>query len=165
MNVNKAKYENAILYLCEMSGGTIDGLTKLYKLLYFADFDRFVFNESMRSITGDEFKHMPGGPVPQSFNEVISVMVGRGDLQMNPIDIGLSHDMITFTAHKKANLEIFDKDDITVLEYDFAKYGHKTGSELSDITHGEPPYIATDPGEIIPLELGFYRNTPFNANN
>ena len=48
------KYKNAILYLCSKSSDSaIHGKKKLAKLLYFADFDRFEYEESMQTVTGD----------------------------------------------------------------------------------------------------------------
>ena len=46
--INKSKYENTILYLIShMSDHKIHGKKKLAKLLYYVDFDRFEYNESM----------------------------------------------------------------------------------------------------------------------
>lgn len=62
MAINEQKYENVILYLiANMRDGMIHGKKKLAKLLYYVDFDRFEYKESMETITGDSYKHRPMG--------------------------------------------------------------------------------------------------------
>jgi len=67
----KDKYENTILYLCDAVGGSLRGKKKLAKLLYYVDFDRYEYNESEKSVTGDVYKAWKMGPVPQHFSKVI----------------------------------------------------------------------------------------------
>ena len=162
MSIDTNKYENAILYLCKKNGGKIEGMTKLYKLLYYIDFGRFEYQESMQTITGDEFKHRNNGPVPVSCTVVINEMIKAGKLQTELIDIGYDNPMTVFVALGDPDTSIFDEDDIYIMEYVIKKYGRLTGSELSRLTHAEAPYVATDSDETIPFELGFYRGTDFS---
>ena len=72
MTLQKKKYQQVILYLCKKLGGEIQGKKKLAKLLYFADFD--FFEKNQKPITGDTYKALPMGPVPVSFEKIISEM-------------------------------------------------------------------------------------------
>jgi hypothetical protein len=60
MAINKKKYEQIIIYLCEKLGGEIRDKRKLAGLLYFIDFDYFEKNQ--RSITGDVYRALPAVP-------------------------------------------------------------------------------------------------------
>ena len=52
---SQQKYANAILFLCQQLGGSITGKKKLFKLLYYIDFDNYEYRESMQSITGNDY--------------------------------------------------------------------------------------------------------------
>ena len=162
MSIDILKYENAILYLCKKSGGKVEGMTKLYKLLYYIDFGHFEYKESMKTITGDEFKHRDNGPVPISCAAIINEMIKVGKLQTELVDIGYDNPMTVFVALNDPDTSVFDEDEIYILEYVIKKYGRLSGTELSRLTHAEAPYVATDSGETIPFELGFYRGTDFS---
>lgn len=62
MAINERKYENVILYLiANMRDGMIHGKKKLAKLLYYVDFDRFEYKESMETITRGFIQASPHG--------------------------------------------------------------------------------------------------------
>jgi uncharacterized phage-associated protein len=159
----KKKYENAILYLCNAVGGALYGKKKLAKLLYYVDFDRYEFNESEKSVTGDTYKAWKMGPVPQTFSEVIDDMQKKGSLSVEEREQSAGYlPTSIYRASKKPDLNVFDDDDLKILQHVAVKYGRLTGKQLEDLTHAEAPYIGTQPnGEII-YELAFYRGTDFS---
>lgn len=55
---------------------------KLVKLLYYVDFDRFEYKESMQSVTGDIYRNWPMGPVPDEYGSVILQLIESGKLQV-----------------------------------------------------------------------------------
>ena len=56
MPINKEKYQEVILYLCQKLAERLKE-EKLAKLLYFADFDFYEINQ--KSITGDVYRAFP----------------------------------------------------------------------------------------------------------
>jgi uncharacterized phage-associated protein len=161
MSVNSIKYENAILYLCKKSGGKIEGMTKLYKLLYYADFDRFEYKESMQTITGDEYRHLPNGPVPRQCSSVVDEMVRAGKLRKDLRETTYENDMTVFVALIEPDMNVFDEDEFYILDRVIEFYGKLSGKQLSALTHAEAPYIGVLPDECIPFEYAFYRGTKF----
>ena len=161
MSIDKTKYENAILYLCKKSGGRIEGMTKLYKLLYYVDFGRFEYKESMVTVTGDEFRHRELGPVPLNCTSVIESMEQVGKLSTESKDVGRDKPMTVYIALVEPDISVFDEDELFILDYVINKYGRLSGTELSKLTHTEAPYIATESDEMIPFEFAFYRGTDF----
>ncbi len=158
-----AKYQNTILYLCDALGGSVVGKKKLAKLLYYIDFDRYEFKESMKSITGDTYKHWKMGPVPDSYMAQVATLEKDGKLARKNIENkSYEHSTEVFTCKAKPDMSVFDDDDITILNRVVRNYGGLNGKELEILTHQEAPYVATEPDELIPYDLSFYRETDFS---
>lgn len=159
----QAKYENTILYLCNALGGAVNGKKKLAKLLYYIDFDRYEYKESMQSVTGDSYKHWKMGPVPDSYTQVINLLEKQGKLAHSKTsgDAGYNPTEV-FTSKSKPDVSVFDKDDIIIMDRVVKKYGGLTGKELETLTHQEAPYVGTELDEEIPYDLAFYRETDFS---
>jgi uncharacterized phage-associated protein len=162
MGVNESKYENVILYICDKLGGNVEGKTKLYKLLYFADFDRYELKESRETITGDHFKHLGNGPVPEQCDHIIRGMVSSGKLERTYRDVGHENPMEVFTANVKPDVSVFSAAEQFILNYVIVKYGGLNGTELAQITHGQAPYVTTEMYDTIPFDLALRRGTDFS---
>lgn len=160
--ISQAKYENAILYLCKQLGGSIHGKKKLAKLLYYIDFDRYEYNESMQTVTGDTYKHWKMGPVPENYMAVVENLKKQGSLKQEAVDTSYDYKTEVFSSDVKPDMSVFDDEDVRILERVVKKYGGLTGKELEILTHQEAPYVATEPDEQIPYDLTFYRETDFS---
>ncbi len=160
--INESKYRNAILYICQRLGGQVFGKKKLYKLLYYVDFDHFEYQESMSPITGEEYKAWPMGPVPQNFPEVMAKMVEDGQIERTSVDSGWGNPTEVFTATEAPDCSVFSEDEKFILNRVIEKYGNLNGKQLEILTHAEAPYIATEPNDKIEYELAFYRGTDFH---
>ncbi|MBI5621672.1 SocA family protein [Candidatus Falkowbacteria bacterium] len=160
MAINRKKYQNAILYLCQNLKGEVRGKKKLAKLLYFADFD--FYEKTQKSITGDTYKALPMGPFPASLPDVTTDMTSKKMLSIEPTDEwnGFNPTEI-YKCLVDPNVNIFSKDEIEILDRVIVKYGHLTGKQLEDLSHAEAPYIGTQPSKTIPYELALYRGTDF----
>ena len=160
--VNRAKYENLVLYLCNGLGGQIEGKKKLAKLLYYVDFDHFEYDESMESVSGDSYKKWKMGPVPDTYMEIVDSLIGQGKIERVEQDLGLEYPLEIFSAKATADEDLFSNDEKMIIDRVIRKYGSLNGRQLEALTHQEAPYIATEPDQEIAYELAFYRGTDFN---
>lgn len=157
------KYENTILYLCNALGGAVNGKKKLAKLLYYTDFDRYEYKESMTSVTGDSYKHWKMGPVPDHYTAVINKLEKQDKLIHKSVDSGVGYNPTeVYVCKTKPDMSVFNEDDLRILNRVVKKYGGLTGKELETLTHQEAPYVATEPDEEISYDLAFYRETDFS---
>lgn len=159
-SINKEKYENVILYLCSKLGGEVRGKKKLAKLLYYVDFDSFEKTQS--SVTGDIYKALPMGPVPNSLQDVTREMVKSGAINVESVSEkeGLNPTEV-YTCLKSPETSIFSSEEKQILDRVVVKYGHLNGRQLEELTHAEAPYNGTEPLQEIPYELAYYRATDF----
>jgi len=159
--LNEEKYKNVILYLSKNTKqGNVWGKKKMYKLLYFVDFDFFERYE--RPITGDIYHRLQMGPAPSYFDVIAEELKKEGFLR---VSIGKSgpgyNDAYIYKAIKDPDLSVFSKEELKMLKRIVDKYGDMTGTQLETLTHKEAPYLAVGEGEEMPLELAYYRGTKF----
>lgn len=161
MSLDKKKYENAVLYLCQKLNGEIRGKKKLAKLLYFADFD--FYEKYARSITGDVYRALPMGPFPEALEEMTARLSGKKFLDIESVDNGGTyHPTEVYRARSQADVSTLTDEEKSMLDRIALKYGHLNGKQLEDLSHTEAPYVGTELREEIPYELAYYRGTDFS---
>ncbi len=161
MNLNKAKYKNAIMYLCLALGGELHGKKKLAKLLYFADFD--MYEKSEQSITGVIYEAWPMGPMPQELDEITQEMVNNHELNISQVKEREGYNPTEiYTCLVKHDYAVFNDDEMDMLDRIILKYGHLTGKQLEELSHLEAPYVGTELKHEIAYELAHYRDTDFS---
>lgn len=157
------KCVNVILFLCDELGGKIIGKKKLYKLLYYIDFDRYEFKESMKSITGNTYVAWKMGPVPVAGDETIKRMKELKLIKEDEVCIAENmHNAVVYTAQEKPDMSLFSEDEKFIMKRVVKKYGQLTGKQLEILTHAEAPFIATEQNEVMNYGLAFYRGTNFD---
>jgi len=158
--LNKKKYQNTILYLCQQLGGKIKGKKKLAKLLYFVDFD--FYEKYQKAITGDTYKALPMGPFPVELEEVTREMSKKKILNVDSVKEREGYfSTEVYSCISEPDASLFSQEELKIINRVITKYGHLNGKQLEELSHAEAPYVATKPKEKISYELSFYRGTDF----
>lgn len=154
--INHKKYKNAVLFFAQkVQNGTL-GKLKMMKLLYYLDFD--FFEKYGRSVTGDEYLRFENGPVPRMAEKLLKEMNGK-EIKITKRAIGTGYnDQMHIEARADFDVNAFEKEELLMLEEIAAKWEKFTGSEMKNASHGEAPWIATKPNEVIDYNLALYRN-------
>jgi uncharacterized phage-associated protein len=154
--IDEKKYKNAIIFFAQkIQNGTL-GKLKLMKLLYYLDFD--FFEKYGKSITGDEYLRFENGPVPRMAEKIIKEMDGKDiKITRRKIKEGLN-DQQHIEALSDFDINVFTKEELVMLEEIASKWEKFSGSEMKAATHGEAPWISTNPDEVIDYNLAYYRN-------
>ncbi|OGF89494.1 hypothetical protein A3I27_00785 [Candidatus Giovannonibacteria bacterium RIFCSPLOWO2_02_FULL_43_11b] len=156
VKINEKKYKNAILFFAKkIQNGTL-GKLKLMKLLYFLDFD--FFEKYGKSVTGDEYLRFEYGPVPRMGEKILKKMDGK--------EIKVVKHKMPKGYNDQQRIEplvefdpcVFTKEEILMLEEIAGKWEKFTGTEMKNASHGEAPWIATKPDDVIDYNLSYYRN-------
>jgi hypothetical protein len=123
-----------ILYIsdqCEEDKGF--GLTKLNKILYFADFMSYArYGEP---ITGVSYIKLPKGPVPQPMLAVRKQMEADLEILIRLRDYH-GYPQHRVIALREANLEKFKPRDIALIDSVIRKLADETAAEVSARSHG-----------------------------
>ena len=162
MPLQKKKYQQVILYLCQKLGGGIRGKKKLAKLLYFVDFD--FYEKYQKSITGDVYKAYPKGPLPSALNEIIAGLSKNKTLRVRTVpEWGKEYAPTeVYENIAQPDLSVFDREEIKMMDRVVKRYGVLNGEQLAELSHSEAPYTAARPYQIIPYEFTYYRGTDFS---
>lgn len=154
--INQKKYKNAVLFFAKkIQNGTL-GKLKMMKLLYFLDFD--FFEKFGRSITGDEYLRFENGPVPRMGEKLLKEMNGK-EIKITKRKVGEGYnDQMHIEALTDFDLNVFEKEELLMLEEIASKWEKFTGTEMKNASHGEAPWIATKPNAVIDYNLALYRN-------
>jgi len=176
------KLKQLILYIsAKLSGRQNFGETLLNKLLYFTDFDYYERTGTL--ITDEQYVKLPYGPVPKVMEKELDEMQKDGQIAVVPRKyfgkqqkniVALVDANVDFlqTLHaenliEKPNYQPYHdlphpKD---LIETVLAKYGGRNADKISERSHQDMPYVATDRiGELIEPWLAFYRSPNYVAN-
>jgi len=154
LNMNKEKYENAILYFLETVNNSHLGKVKLMKLVYYLDFDHF--EKYGASVTGDIYRNKAAGPVPDNADAILQEMKEKGLIDIR------AEQIIDFIKYKyrplvSCNPGVFKPSEAQMLHEVAQKWEHHSRAEIVEASHGEAPWIATRASEPIPYALAYYR--------
>lgn len=126
--------------------------TKLYKLLFYADF--IGFRHSSRSVTGSLYRRMPYGPVPVGFSSLRAQLEDDDIVTVNEIAFqnGNTGEVFRPGAQAETCMKVLVDCDVPVLRFVRDRLGSMTPSEISDKSHEEPAWKDTLPKAIISYE-------------
>ena len=161
--LNMKKFKNILLYILEQCGGKPNvGETVLYKLLYFSDFNFYEIYEE--HLTGAQYRKLPYGPVPQKLDSIINQMMEKGQLQRIKTEYH-GYSQTRYIPLDKSDLTRMNAAEKEVIDQAINRFSDWSASAISEYSHKDLPWKATEDGEIIDYELAFYRESPYSVRN
>jgi transcriptional regulator with XRE-family HTH domain len=155
------KFKNILLYILERCGGKPNvGETVLYKLLYFSDFNFYEIYEE--HLTGTQYRKLSYGPVPQKVEGIVNQMIEQGQLQRIKTEYH-GFPQTKYIALKKADLTTFSAAEKEVIDKVIEQFSDWSAKKISEYSHNDKPWRATDENDIIDYELVFYRRPPYSV--
>lgn len=156
------KFKQVFLYILnQCAQKPTVGKTVLNKLLYFADFNHY--EKYFESITGVEYLKLPRWPVPKIMDIILPAM--ESEQLIKQIEIPYYN----YTQHRilplqQADISVLDARELQELEDVINQYSDKTADWLSDRSHEDMPYKATNNiGEVISYGLAHYRTPVYSV--
>lgn len=157
--IEKGKYKQVILFLLNSAANnTLLGKVKLFKLLYYVDFDHYQAFKT--PITGDIYYKFPYGPVGTTVESVLQEMASDGLITISTKPIGEVTQYVFTPLTESKPHKVFSPSEMEVLEQVAKKWANHRTTEIVTATHGEAPWRAVEMGSEIPYSLAFYRQ-PF----
>ncbi len=144
------RYVAVVTWLCSNVGLVTQ--TKLYKLLFYADY--LFFKEHTRSLTGALYLRMPYGPVPVGFGTLRAQMEEDEYVSVDEAMFQNGNFGEVFRPGPKAEqVETrFDENELRVLRFVRDTLGGLTPSDISDRSHREAAWKDTPPKQVISYE-------------
>lgn len=155
------KFKQVLLYVLEKTAGNPKiGMTALYKLLYFIDFDYYEkYDQQLMGLTYIKNHY---GPTPREFVKVVEDMKQAGDLEEVRSSY-FAYEQRKFLPRKSANLASLSGQEKEMIDSVLARYGDKSATELTRLSHEDTPYVVAEDGKNIEYEHVFYRTDGFSV--
>jgi transcriptional regulator with XRE-family HTH domain len=155
------KFKQVFLYVLEKTAGKPNvGMTVLYKLLYFIDFDYYEkYEEQLMGLTYIKNHH---GPTPREFVSVVDDMKKSGELE-EVKSAYFTYEQRKFLPHRHADLRGLSAQEMAMIDNVLARYAEKSAAELSMLSHEDTPWVAAEEGKNMEYDHVFYRPEKFSV--
>ena len=155
------KFKNVLLYMLERCAGKPNvGEMVLYKLLYFCDFNYYEMYEE--HLTGAKYCKLPYGPVPQKSDTIIGQMIEKGQLKRIKTEYH-GFPQIRYIPLGKADLMQLSAAEKTVIDNVILQMSDWNANKISEYSHKDMPWLATNDSDYISYNLAFYRELPYSV--
>jgi hypothetical protein len=156
------KLRELVLYISERSiNDDSFGLTKLNKLLFFADF--LAYLNFGKPITGQEYFRLRTGPAPRNWLPIRRQMLADGEIRLKQAQFyGFPQDKVI--PLREPNLEEFSSKEIALIDKIVETHRGKTASEISDESHEFVGWQLAKDEETIPYQVARLMRRPLNEN-
>jgi len=153
---NLEKFKQVLLYILEKVGGKPNvGMTVLYKLLYFIDFNYYEkYEEQLMGLTYIKNHH---GPTPKEFIKVVEQMKQSGELEEIKSKY-FTYDQKKFISVVHPDLSKLNGQELALIDEVLNRLSDKSAVELSDYSHHDTPWLTAEEGNVISYETVFYRD-------
>jgi transcriptional regulator with XRE-family HTH domain len=160
---NIKKFKEVLLYVLEKVGAMPHvGETVIYKLLYFIDFDYYEKYEEQ--LVGATYMKNKFGPTPIEFKKIVARMSELSEIAVVK-NKHFQYEQKKYLPLRSPDLSFLSGREIEHINDVLARLAGKNASQLSDYSHDDVPWIATENGHIIEYETVFYRTPKTSVRN
>jgi transcriptional regulator with XRE-family HTH domain len=158
---NLQKFKQVLLYILQQVGARPNvGMTVIYKLLYFIDFDYYEkYHTQLMGLTYFKNTH---GPTPREFKTTIDFMKKVEEV----IEIKskyFTHEQKKFLPNVKPDLSLLSGQELLLIDDVLKRYADKSATELSELSHRDTPWKLAEHGKDLEYEYAFYRPDEFSV--
>lgn len=154
---NIEKFRQILIHILRKCGGKPNvGMTVLYKLLYFIDFDYYEkYEEQLMGLVYIKNTH---GPTPYYFDELIKELKEQGIIEEVKSKF-YTYPQTKYLINPKIepDLSILSGREIQHIDKELDRLSDLTASKLSDLSHKDVPWISAGEGKPLDYEAVFYR--------
>ena len=152
---NLKKFKEVLLYVLEKVGSKSNvGMTVLYKLLYFIDFD--YYEKFEEQLVGATYIKNHFGPTPVEFKKIVESMESKGELETVKSKY-FQHEQTKYLPHREPDISVLNAKEIKHIDEVLSRLSDKNATELKDYSHKDVPWITAEDGRPLSYESVFYR--------
>lgn len=151
------KFRQVLLYILKKVGGKPNiGMTALYKLLYFIDFDYYEKYEDQ--LMGLVYLKNHYGPTPLLFEKLIDDMVKSGEVEVIKSKF-YQYPQIKYLVNPKLepDLSVLTGKEQEHIDWELQRLSDLTANQLTELSHKDVPWVSAENGKPLDYESVFYR--------
>lgn len=152
------KFREVLLYILKKVGGKPNvGMTVLYKILYFIDFDYYEKYEEQ--LMGALYIRNQHGPTPVMFAKIVDGLVKKNQIELIKSKY-YQYPQIKYLINPEVepDLSVIDGREKEHIDWELNRLSNMTASEISNLSHKDVPWITAKPGKPMDYESVFYRS-------
>ncbi len=155
---NQKKFKAVLAYILKKVGGKPNvGMTVIYKLLYFIDFDYYEKYEEQ--LMGAVYIKNHYGPTPLMFSEIIKEMKAKNEVEeIYSKFYDKEQKKFFLNPNYQIDLTILSAQEIKHIDWELRRLADKTAVELSSLSHEDMPWRAAKINERVDYNGVFYRD-------
>lgn len=151
--LNTEKLKELMLFIANHPNVTELGMTKLYKLIYFADVE--CLRATGQTATGSEYVKYEHGPVPSRGEKNLKELKKDGAASTLKEPYG-TYFIERVIAERAAKQRLFSAEELQLFDRVCQCYGNKTANYLSELSHLEPAWhYAPMMGKLAPELMAY----------
>ncbi|MEW5818084.1 MAG: type II toxin-antitoxin system antitoxin SocA domain-containing protein [Spirochaetota bacterium] len=151
------KFRQVLLYVLKKAGGKPNiGMTALYKLLYFMDFDYYEKYEDQ--LMGLVYLKNHYGPMPLLFEKLIDEMVKNGEVEKIKSKF-YQYPQTKYLVNPKLepDLSVLTGREQEHIDWELQRLSDLTANQLTELSHKDVPWVSAENGKPLDYESVFYR--------
>lgn len=155
---NQKKFKTVLTYILKKVGGKPNiGMTAIYKLLYFIDFD--YYEKFEEQLMGAVYIKNHFGPTPVMFAKIVAEMKVKNEIEEVKSKFYNMEQMKYFlNPDYQIDLTPLSAQEIKHIDWELRRLADKTAKELSELSHEDMPWRAAKMGEQVEYNSVFYRD-------
>ncbi|EKE21687.1 MAG: hypothetical protein ACD_7C00154G0006 [uncultured bacterium] len=162
---NQKKFKTVLTYILKKVGGKPNiGMTVIYKLLYFIDFDYYEKYEEQ--LMGAVYIKNHFGPTPVMFAKIIEEMKAKNEIEeVRSKFYDKEQKKFFLNPEYQIDLTPLSAQEIKHIDWELRRLADKTAKELSDLSHEDMPWRVAKIGEEVEYNGVFYRNEKLSVRD
>ena len=155
---NQKKFKTVLTYILKKVGGKPNiGMTAIYKLLYFIDFD--YYEKFEEQLMGAVYIKNHYGPTPVMFGKIIEEMKAKNQIEeVRSKFYNREQKKYFLNPDYEIDLTPLSAQEIKHIDWELHRLADKTAKELSELSHEDMPWRAAKMGEQVQYNGVFYRD-------
>lgn len=155
---NQKKFKTVLTYILKKVGGKPNiGMTVIYKLLYFIDFDYYEKYEEQ--LMGAVYIKNHFGPTPVMFAKIVEEMKAKNEIEeVKSKFYDRDQKKYFLNPDYQVDLTTLSAQEIKHIDWELRRLADKTAKELSDLSHEDIPWRAAKMGKRVEYNGVFYRD-------
>jgi len=158
---NLEKFKEVLLYILKEVGSKSNiGVTTIYKLFYFIDFN--FYEKYEEQLIGATYRKNRYGPTPLEFQEIVNKMIKEKEITRIKSKY-FQYPQTKYLPLKRPDLSKFKANEIKVIDDVLNFLSDLNASQISAYSHNDIPWLTTEDQEIIEYESVFYRTSQYSV--
>ena len=151
------KFHQVLLYILHQVGGKPNvGMTVIYKLLYFIDFD--YYEKFEKQLIGAKYIKNHYGPTPLMFAKLVDRLEKKSKVEkIKSKFYKREQTKYLVNPNEALDLSALSAQELAHIDWEIARLGDMTATQISALSHLDTPWVAAGEREPLEYEHVFYR--------